>query len=429
MRVVSVDVHDVSDIGYQDWCDYTMRHINGNDLTRRLIYVAKTDTGLEGLGEYHDEEPQSVINQYIGTNPFDWMGDETSLPMGMAMYDLMGKAAGVPVYKLFGSMKRRWVPVSSWFVATHPEAMADAVTRYAEQGHMWLKYHVSPFHNVFDQTRAMQAVAPEGFQVHYDFTMYGSKGGDKFLQLLLALCEFPIAGCFEDTLWENDIQGYEELRKAVPRPIGLHHFPMGATTEVAHSTRPADFYMLGHAKLGYCMEKAGLFAAAGTPFMMQVGRDCCTVSVSRASFCAMQRRFCSCVYMCHWVGDASVDLRDHCDTCAHSPRAYLDSVDIIGIPYATQDIGGAITRAMVSHMSCVFPTATFHAISCSEIFGTKHRSPPPDDASQLASSGPYLCWAPSCRYSQPVAACGARLRRRLETGLWRRAALGRAAQP
>ena len=36
--------------------------------------------------------------------------------------------------------------------------------------------------------------------------MYGNKGGDKFLQLLLALCEFPIAGCFEDTLWQNDIQ-------------------------------------------------------------------------------------------------------------------------------------------------------------------------------------------------------------------------------
>jgi L-alanine-DL-glutamate epimerase-like enolase superfamily enzyme len=28
------------------------------------------------------------------------MGDEVSLPLGMAMYDLMGKAAGVPVYKL-----------------------------------------------------------------------------------------------------------------------------------------------------------------------------------------------------------------------------------------------------------------------------------------------------------------------------------------
>ena len=49
--------------------------------------------------------------------------------------------------------------------------MAEAVQQYASEGHVWMKYHVSPFHNVLEQTAAMQAVAPEGFKVHYDFTM------------------------------------------------------------------------------------------------------------------------------------------------------------------------------------------------------------------------------------------------------------------
>ena len=108
--------------------------------------------------------------EYIGTSPFDWVGDETSLPMGMAMYDLMGKIAEVPVWKLFGPMARRWVPVSAWFTATEPHRMAEAVAEYAAQGHTWMKYHVSPFHNVLEQTAAMQSAAPEGFQIHYDFT-------------------------------------------------------------------------------------------------------------------------------------------------------------------------------------------------------------------------------------------------------------------
>ena len=47
--------------------------------------------------------------------------------------------------------------------------MAAAVQRYAERGYTWLKYHLSPFHNCIEQTRAMQEVAPAGFQVHYDF--------------------------------------------------------------------------------------------------------------------------------------------------------------------------------------------------------------------------------------------------------------------
>ena len=49
--------------------------------------------------------------------PFDWVGDETSLPLGTAMYDLMGQAAGVPVYKLFGQRYRKWVPVACWTVS------------------------------------------------------------------------------------------------------------------------------------------------------------------------------------------------------------------------------------------------------------------------------------------------------------------------
>ena len=31
-------------------------------LRRRCIYVAKTDTGVEGIGEYHDREPQETID-------------------------------------------------------------------------------------------------------------------------------------------------------------------------------------------------------------------------------------------------------------------------------------------------------------------------------------------------------------------------------
>ena len=102
------------------------------------------------------------------------MGDELSIPLGTAMYDLMGQAAGVPAYKLFGQKHRSWVPVGSWTVSTHPDRMAEAVEQYSSQGYTWMKYHLSPFENVFDQTEAMQRVAPPGFKIHYDFTGGGT---------------------------------------------------------------------------------------------------------------------------------------------------------------------------------------------------------------------------------------------------------------
>ncbi|MYC70163.1 MAG: hypothetical protein F4X17_05565 [Gemmatimonadetes bacterium] len=294
MQVTQIEVHEIA-LAYHDWIAYPLNHYYGP--ARRAIYIAHTDDGRIGLGESGSTEPQETIDQYIGSNPFDWIGDETSLGLGTAMYDLMGQAAGVPVYKLFGQKYRSFVPVGAWTVSTHPEHMAETVTRYAAEGYTWLKYHLSPFENVFDQTEAMQEVAPSGFKIHYDFTMHGTD--DHMPELVEKLAEYPIAGCFEDPLPPGDIEGYIDLRKRAKRPVVLHHFPLGATYEVL--MEPADIYMLGHAKIGDAMRRAGLFAAAGKPFMLQ-------------------------------------------------------------------NVGGAITRAMVVHMMAAAPTATFHCHNDYEVW-------------------------------------------------------------
>ena len=119
MKVTEIEVHQITP-EYEDWIAYQLNHYSGP--ANRTVYVAHTDDGRVGLGEGGRPEPQEVIDQYIGTNPFKWVGDETSLALGTAMYDLMGQAAGVPVYQLFGQKTRSWVPVSSWTVSTHPPA-------------------------------------------------------------------------------------------------------------------------------------------------------------------------------------------------------------------------------------------------------------------------------------------------------------------
>ena len=261
IRITDIEIHDIM-VDYVDWIAYPLNHYYGP--TRRTIYVVRTNNGLVGLGE-GEREPDRIIQKYIGTSPFDWVGDENSLPLAKAMYDLMGKAAGVPVYKLLGQRHRSWVPVGSWTVSTHPDRMAEAVERYAEQGYTWLKYHPSPFENVFDQTEAMEKVAPSGFRIHYDFTQGGTD--DHMPDLLARLSRSRIAGCFEDPLPNRNLDGYVELRKQIPLPIAMHASPLGKTYEVFR--RAADAYMMGHAKIGVVIRRAGLFAAAEAPFMVQ----------------------------------------------------------------------------------------------------------------------------------------------------------------
>ena len=262
MKVTEIEVHPIA-TEYVQWQEYQLNHYYGP--RTRTIYVVHTDDGKVGLGEGGSTATQEIIDQYIGTNPFEWIDDETSLALGTAMYDLMGQAAGVPVYQLFGQKYRSWVPVSSWTVSSHPDRMAATVQRYAAQGYTWMKFHLSPFENVIDQTEAMQKVAPEGFKIHYDFTMHGTD--DHMVALLDKLAQYPIAGCFEDPLPGEDIQGYQELRKRSRLPVVLHHSAIRFTYDVLMA--PADAYMLGHSAIGHAHQSAGLFAAGNMPFMLQ----------------------------------------------------------------------------------------------------------------------------------------------------------------
>ena len=118
MHVVEIEVHEIT-VPCNDWIAYPLNHYYGP--TRRTIYIAHTDSGLGGLGESGSTEPQEVVDQYLGSNPFEWIGDEISLALGTAMYDLIGYTAGVPVYQLFGQKHRSWIPIGSWTVSTHPD--------------------------------------------------------------------------------------------------------------------------------------------------------------------------------------------------------------------------------------------------------------------------------------------------------------------
>ena len=213
--------------------------------------------------------------------------------MAKAMYDLMGKAAGVPVYKLFGQRYRRWVPVGSWTVSTHPPEMADAVRNYAAMGYTWMKYHLSPFENVFDQLEAMEQVAPKGFKLQFDLTRFHHYGHNP--DLVERVARSPIAGSFEDPLDTTDVDAYIDLRKRIRLPVLIHGSKFTHSFDVLR--RAADGYIIGHHKLGMILQRAGLFAAAGVPFMIQwVGGH-----ITRAMTTHMQAAF------------KTASLHFHCD--------------------------------------------------------------------------------------------------------------------
>ena len=92
-----------------------------------VIRVTADAPGLVGYGEtilHYTWGPVSdeAIERVTGSNPADHLGDD-SLGAGlqMALYDLVGKALNVPVYRLFNLPRvRNWCPISWWNIDMPP---------------------------------------------------------------------------------------------------------------------------------------------------------------------------------------------------------------------------------------------------------------------------------------------------------------------
>ncbi len=265
MRITDIELHPVV-IPYRKFNAENLFRYHGVILQERVIYVVKTDTGLEGLGEGGSmPNADALREQYVGTSPFDWVNNgqgETPLPMNMATYDLMGKHLNEPAWKLLGEKLRSWIPICYWAVSLEPEAMAQEVLEAARLGYHWLKYHTGEVQNVVDQSQAMQAVAPHGFKVHYDFNI--NSNFYTMCEVVMELARFPVAGRIEDALVSEDHGNYRLLREKSKLPIIIHK---GGPDVMFKGL--CDGYMLGHGPLNMAMHTASIAELTQTPVMYQ----------------------------------------------------------------------------------------------------------------------------------------------------------------
>ena len=262
MKITEIEEHEIVP-PYQDHNALTLFRYHGLSLQTRIIYVVKTDLGLEGYGESGGPLKKGRFKDYLGTDPFDWMADTNNLPMNMAIYDLMGKSLRLPVWKLLGPKVRSWVPVAAWTVSQKPAAMAEEVLNVSQRGYHWLKYHVDVLQNAVDQTEAMQKVVPKGFKIHYDFNE--DSNFEAVYPVIRELQKFSVAGRIEDPIRSIDDDGYRLLREKCTLPIIIHHGPH----EYFMKHGLCDGFMAGHAPVGKAMKVAAIAESNNTPFMLQ----------------------------------------------------------------------------------------------------------------------------------------------------------------
>ena len=224
---------------------YQHRQVDLYGIDHRTIFRVEADNGLVGYGDQRvrpgGQPTQSSVDPLVGQNPFDYINQNLASGLSGALYDLMGKYLEIPAYKLMGQKVRDHIPVAAWTRPASPEHFRGEILRAVDEGYTIFKMHTCTYHDVIEQTRLAEEVAPEGFQIHYDLNSNRSLASA--LPLIKQLeKDHPIVGYIEDPLVKNDIDGWHRLRNQVGLPIIMHGTPLGGIQELLQGI--ADIYML-----------------------------------------------------------------------------------------------------------------------------------------------------------------------------------------
>jgi L-alanine-DL-glutamate epimerase-like enolase superfamily enzyme len=192
-----------------------------------VVKLTANATGLAGFGETMLHYTRDVTDEEVaavqGANPADCLGDDRFSPaVQMALYDLVGKALGVPASRLFGPPKIRQRCELSWWTTGMPaDAVREEAVDAVAAGYLSHKLKARPWFDVFEQMEQVASVTPERYRMDLDFnaTLLDSTTA---LGVLSELDQDPRIGIYESPVRYGDLEGSRRLRGRVRHPIAEH---------------------------------------------------------------------------------------------------------------------------------------------------------------------------------------------------------------
>jgi L-alanine-DL-glutamate epimerase-like enolase superfamily enzyme len=251
----------------------------------------ETDKGLKGIGPGIDPGLlEAVRAQLVGQDPFDTERHAARLRyyaagsayrgsgcVDIALWDLIGKACGQPLYKLFGGGKDRVVPYASLIALGTPEERARLAAQLAAEG--WhaikLRLHHDTMREDLRTVELVKKAAGDRLTILTDANQAQSTGNWQpgvlwdFRRALDTARELERLGVFllEEPLPRYDFGQIAELNRSIAIPIaggennrGIHEFRQMCERDVYDVVQPEPLVaegVTGLRKIGALAESFG----------------------------------------------------------------------------------------------------------------------------------------------------------------------------
>jgi len=256
-----------------------------------VILSLETDEGLVGLGEAFRGQAEEAVRQaaqsLLGQDPLELNPQQLPVPQGlapafeMALYDIVGKAVGLPVCSLLGARYREKVEVSYWSPHTPPGETAEGARIAVEKGFKSYKLKARPW-DIVEQVRAIEEAVGSRLEIVADpNTLFGYPS--TAIRLAKQL-EAHNVKCFEDPVPKWNLDWYAFMRQKTTVPMALH---LGEATDVVNAVKreACDYLNLG-GSMSQFVRMANIAEAAGIQVWHGSGVDLGIADMSYVHACA-----------------------------------------------------------------------------------------------------------------------------------------------
>ena len=248
-----------------------MERANVHRWSETEVIRVTTDDGTVGYGETIQNYTWGRVpdtERVIGHSPFEQMWDD-SLGAGlqMALFDVAGKLAGVPMYRLLGRKVRDWCPVSFWDHDMGPDVYEQEAKVAVELGFTSLKIKTRPWFDVYETVKRISAATPDWFHIDCDWNDFLLDVSTAVPVMRELETDFPKISIWEGPINARDVAGNRLLREKVRTPVAHHYGSVPGAVAIQQGY--CDGFVIGGG-VSSVMEAGISAATANMPFFLQL---------------------------------------------------------------------------------------------------------------------------------------------------------------